>query len=133
MLKQKQKNNFCAQYVVNLYFSWNSMNNLFSYCGLTDSRMRASDTDLTVLNINGAIVLRKLFRISVRKNCSSCWDFFFSNFMMKDKYSSNEIRKTQNVNLNIVRQNLNHLTPVVNSKQISFFFVVVAYTTCFLM
>jgi len=31
-----------------LYFSGNSMNNLSSYCGLTDSRMRASDTDLPV-------------------------------------------------------------------------------------
>ena len=48
MSKQKQKNNFCTQHVVNLYFSWNSMNNLSSYCGLTDSRMRASDTDLPV-------------------------------------------------------------------------------------
>ena len=30
-------------------FRGNSMNNLSSYCGLTDSRMRASDTDLPVL------------------------------------------------------------------------------------
>ena len=29
-------------------FSGNSMNNHSSYCGLSDSRMRASDTDLTV-------------------------------------------------------------------------------------
>ena len=28
-----------------------SFNNLLSYCGLTDSRMRASDTDLPVLDI----------------------------------------------------------------------------------
>ena len=49
MSKQnKTKNNVCTQHVVNLYFSWNSMNNLSSYCGLTDSRMRASDTDLPV-------------------------------------------------------------------------------------
>ena len=32
----------------NLYFSLKSMNNLSSYCGLTDSRMRASDIDLPV-------------------------------------------------------------------------------------
>ena len=44
----KQKNNFCTQ-VVNLYFSWNSMNNLSSYCGLTDASMRASEKDLPVL------------------------------------------------------------------------------------
>ena len=42
------QNNICTQLVINLYFSWNSMNNLSSYCGLTDSRMRASDTDLPV-------------------------------------------------------------------------------------
>ena len=38
------QNNICTQPVLNLYFSGNSMN-----CGLTDSRMRASDTDLLVL------------------------------------------------------------------------------------
>ena len=43
MSKQKQKNNSCTQHVVNLYFSWNSINNFSSYCGLTDSRMRASN------------------------------------------------------------------------------------------
>ena len=47
-VKTKTKNNFCTQHVVNLYFSWNSMNNLSSYYGLTDSRMIASDIDLPV-------------------------------------------------------------------------------------
>ena len=46
-----KKTNFCTQYVVNLYFSENSMNNLLSYCGLTDARMRASEKDLPVLQI----------------------------------------------------------------------------------
>jgi hypothetical protein len=32
-----------------LYFSGDSVENLLSYCGLTDSRMRASDTDLPVM------------------------------------------------------------------------------------
>ena len=31
-------------------FSGNSMNNLLSYCGLTDLRMRASEKDLPVQN-----------------------------------------------------------------------------------
>ena len=31
------------------------MNNLFSYCGLTDARMRASDTDLPVKSVNEAL------------------------------------------------------------------------------
>ena len=42
------QNNICTQHVLNLYFLGNSMNNLSSYCGLTDSRIRASDTDLPV-------------------------------------------------------------------------------------
>ena len=33
------QNNICTQHVVNLYFSGNWMNNLSSYCELTDSRM----------------------------------------------------------------------------------------------
>ena len=38
----------CSQLVIFLYRSRESMNNLSSYCGLTDSRMSASDTDLPV-------------------------------------------------------------------------------------
>ena len=47
----KQKNNFCTQHIVNLYFSGNSMNNLLSYCGLTDARMRVSEKDLSVMSM----------------------------------------------------------------------------------
>ena len=42
---------FCS-HVFNLYFSWNSMNNLPSYFGITDARMRASKKDLPV-HLNG--------------------------------------------------------------------------------
>ena len=45
----KNKKQLCTQHVVNLYFSGNSMNNLSSYCGLTDARIRASEKDLPVL------------------------------------------------------------------------------------
>ena len=45
----KQKQNFSTQHVLNLYFSGNSMNNLLSYCGLTNARMRASEKDLPVM------------------------------------------------------------------------------------
>jgi hypothetical protein len=40
----------CTQHVLNLYLSrsGNSMNNLSSYCGLTDARMKASEKDLPV-------------------------------------------------------------------------------------
>ena len=47
-VKTKTKNNFCTQHVLNWYFLGDSMNNLLSYCGLTDSRTRDSDTDLPV-------------------------------------------------------------------------------------
>ena len=47
--KNKNKPIFVlTQHVVNLYFSWKLMNNLSSYCGVTDLRMRASDIDLPV-------------------------------------------------------------------------------------
>ena len=44
--QNKNKKQFSYTTCCQLVFSWNSMNNLSSYCGLTDSRMRASDTDL---------------------------------------------------------------------------------------
>ena len=47
-LKTKNEKQFCTQHVLNLYISGNSMNNLMSYCGLTDARMRSSDKDLPV-------------------------------------------------------------------------------------
>ena len=46
--KNKNKNNYCTQHDVNLYFLGNSMNNLLSYCGLTEASMRASEKDLPV-------------------------------------------------------------------------------------
>ena len=51
MSKQKQKNNYCTQHVVNLYFLGYSMNNLLSYCGSTEARMRPSEKDLTRIQI----------------------------------------------------------------------------------
>ena len=59
MSKQKQKNNFCTQHVLNLYFSGNSMNNLLSYCRLTDARMRASEKDLPVIHTHSAFEQQK--------------------------------------------------------------------------
>ena len=49
---------------MNLYFSGNSMNNLLSYCGLTDARMSAPEKDLPVDSILPCIVpFHALFRI----------------------------------------------------------------------
>ena len=48
-------NNFCTQHVlprfelgIFMYWTCNSMNNLSSYCGLVDAKIRASDKDLPV-------------------------------------------------------------------------------------
>ena len=41
----------CSEFVFFWVRSCKSMNNLSSYCGLTDSRMSASDTDLPVPNL----------------------------------------------------------------------------------
>ena len=38
----------CSELVVFMYWTRNSMNNLFSYCGLVDVRINASDKDLPV-------------------------------------------------------------------------------------
>ena len=59
MTKQKQKNNFCTQHVLNLYFSKNSMNNLLSYCGLVEARISASEKDLPVPYQRGYIYAKK--------------------------------------------------------------------------
>ena len=52
--KTKTKNNYCTQHVGNLYFLGNSMNNLLSYWGLTEARMRASDKNLPVRDNSAA-------------------------------------------------------------------------------
>ena len=50
------RNNFCTQHVlprfelgIFMYWTSDSMNNLSSYCGLVDAKLRASDKDLPVL------------------------------------------------------------------------------------
>ena len=50
------RNNFCAHHVlprfelgIFMYWTCNSMNNLSSYCGLVDAKIKASDKDLPVL------------------------------------------------------------------------------------
>ena len=41
------KNNFCTQHVLPMFWAWNChvLNNLLSYCGLVDAKIRASDKD----------------------------------------------------------------------------------------
>ena len=58
-VKTKTKNNICTQHVFSIistcselglfiYWTWNSMNNLLSYCGIVDTRISASEKDLPV-------------------------------------------------------------------------------------
>ena len=69
VLNVKTKNNFCTQQILNLYFSGNSMNNLLSYYGLTDARMRASEKDLLAqctFTIRNQILKRLCIQVSKR-------------------------------------------------------------------
>ena len=38
----------CSELVIFMYWTGNSMNNLFSYCGLVDTRISAFEKDLPV-------------------------------------------------------------------------------------
>ena len=50
--KNKQfMNTTCSELVIFMYWTGNSMNNLLSYCGLVDAKIRASDIDLPVMNV----------------------------------------------------------------------------------
>ena len=44
----------CSELVVFMYRTCNSMNDLSSYCGLVDAKLRASEKDLPVLGIHFA-------------------------------------------------------------------------------
>ena len=66
---QNVGNNFCTQHVlprfelgIFMYWTCNSMNNLLSYCGLVDAKIRPSDKDLPV-SVNFKIIYR--WRIQV--------------------------------------------------------------------
>ena len=52
------RNNFCTQHVlprfelgIFIFLTCNSMNNLSSYCGSVDGKIRASDKDLPVTSL----------------------------------------------------------------------------------
>ena len=85
MSEQKQKNNFCTQHVLSLYFSGESMNNLSSHCGLTDSRMRASDIDLPVLIRSHHLQLQWKFKLWVCLRCEGKKFLGIVNKLLKTK------------------------------------------------
>ena len=57
MSKQKTEKQFLYTTCSEHEFMNNSMNNLLSYCGLTDARMRASGKDLPVKYMFSSYVL----------------------------------------------------------------------------
>ena len=71
------RNNFCTQHVlprfelgIFMYWTCNSMNNLSSYCGLDDAKIRASDKDLPVSTVCMEALLLKRSNI-----CVLLWHF----------------------------------------------------------
>ena len=68
------RNNFCTQHAlprfelgIFMYWTCSSMNNLSSYCGLVDTKIRASDKDLPVLQCKVIKhLLVKLHKLKIR-------------------------------------------------------------------
>ena len=64
------RNNFFTQHVLPrfelgtfMYWTCKSMNNLSSYCGLVDAKIRASDKDLPVKKMSSTTVLWMVFLV----------------------------------------------------------------------
>ena len=55
----------CSELAIFMYWTCNSINNLSSYCGLVDAKIRASDKDLPVQAL--LLALQQLTRNSSRK------------------------------------------------------------------
>ena len=77
--KQKQKticvhNMFltCSELGVIMYWTWTSMNNLLSYCGLFEAKMRASDIYLPVIEFK-KIVKMLWVTTSLPTSILICW------------------------------------------------------------
>ena len=76
------RNNFCTQHVlprfelgIFMYWTSNSMNNLSSYCGLVDAKIRGSDKDLPV----------RCCAHRTRRSCQKYDEFFFQDLWPSQK------------------------------------------------
>ena len=71
----QNKNQFvyttCSERALFMYWTCNSMNNLLSYCGLVDAKIRASDIDLPVSNQLNELKFIPFFCDSVSLSCKS--------------------------------------------------------------
>jgi hypothetical protein len=78
------RNNFCTHVLPSTVWAWNfflywtcnSMNNLSSYCGLVDAKIRASDKDLPVMEI--PITCRKFYLRSMHVWRQTFFGVFFT-------------------------------------------------------
>ena len=66
------KNNFCTQHVLSVFWAWNYhvLNNLLSYCGLVDAKIRASDKGLPVWPSNKTCLVHNVSFHKVGTMCS---------------------------------------------------------------
>ena len=70
----------CSKLVIFIYWTRKSMNNLSSYCGLVDGKIRASDKDLPVLlnseyKLNTFFVFGKIFQHTQFLRFSTKWSY----------------------------------------------------------
>ena len=75
------RNNFCTQHVlprfvlgIFMYWTCNSLNNLLSYCGLVDAKIRASDKDLPVWSLYSKnLFWFQIIVFAAQARCLFCW------------------------------------------------------------
>ena len=67
----------CSEFVVFMYWTGKSRNNLLSYCGLVDPRISASDKDLPVLVIVVWVLKRIFWQFYNRVVILKSWNMFF--------------------------------------------------------
>ena len=80
------QNNLCTQHVLSLYIAFmywtgKSMNNLLSYCGLIDTRIRASDKDLPVLQ-RSHYCIRLQNQIMLNWPCTKSRPYSYPHFQL---------------------------------------------------
>ena len=73
----------CSELAIFMYWARNSMNNLLSYCGLVDTKIRASDKDLPLKNSTKSITKRGN---QTKSNFSTLWFAIFQMFEPKNLF-----------------------------------------------
>ena len=115
-ISKQKKNNFCTQHVAKLYFSWNSMNNLSSYCGLIYSGVRASDTDLPVFSY-------RLHFVSIKTKFSNDFSpvhsYFVTSYFALTKMKTSLLIQVPEVDISVGIMQTNTINKKANYKNLS--------------